>query len=123
MRIRKPTVHWNKADLGAVAHRNENEREFNQVPCGAEAWRGIHQRGPIESGLGIDTALDGCKIERNRAEESERYSHRANNEIFPARFDSAFCVVKTNQERRGQRSGLLAYPKHAQVRREINRHY
>src|ERR1035438_359157 len=101
MRIRKPTVHWNKADLGAITYGNENEREFNQVPCGAEVWRGIHQCGPIECGLGIDTAFDCSQIKRNGAEESERYSDRANNKVFPARFHGAFCVVKTNQQRRG----------------------
>src|ERR1035437_9717133 len=123
MRIWKPTVHWHESDLGTITHGNKNEREFNQVSCGAEVWRGIHQRGPIECGLGIDTALDYRQIKRNRAEESECYSHGANNEIFPSRFHSAFCVVKANQQRRGQRCGLHENQKHARVRRELARLY
>ena len=37
MRIGQPTVHGNKADLGAVTDGNKDERKFNQISGGGKA--------------------------------------------------------------------------------------
>ena len=123
VRVRQPTVHGHKTDLGAVAHGHKNESQFQQVARGSHAGSRGHQRRPVERHLGRNAAADRRQIKRDGSEQREGNSHGADDQVFPAGFDRALGVVKAHQQRRGERGRLDGDPQHSQIRRQVGRHH
>src|SRR5438128_3211989 len=121
MRIWQPGMQRREADLGAVAEKQEYERDVEKgrvEVCGV-----LDQQRPDHAVLAFAHDRAGRHVDQDRAEQGERNSDAAQDEIFPGRFQRGVGAIDADHQYRRQRCEFDRHPHQADIvrhKREIH---
>ena len=111
--VRQPVMHRHQADLGAVAEKQKNKRQRQNVRF--ELGLDAAEIRPQQRAAGAaEYALRG-EVEQDGSEQSLRDADTAKNEVFPCRFETRGSPVHADQQYRGQGRGFHRRPQDAKI--------
>jgi hypothetical protein len=96
--VGQPIVQGHEAHLGAVADQQEHERKREHRGLELVA-HGVKLRPQQRAAARSEHPLGG-EVEEDRAEQRLRYSHRAQDEVFPGRLEARGRAVQAHQQHR-----------------------
>ena len=115
VRVRQPVVQRREADLGAVAHQQEHERQARAPRARAApftASRCVHSSALTPSRA---EHLLGREVQQDRAEQRLRDADAAENEVLPAGLEARGRAVQRHQQHGRQRRRLHRDPQQPHV--------
>jgi hypothetical protein len=107
--IRECVVHRRESHLRAEA--DEDEQESSPQPAIIEPRGSIHQvdHGEADGRISLDLACRGNRQQKH-SHQGERNADRANQQVFPGRFERPVVAMEINQRRAGQSGRLDRHP-------------
>ena len=112
-------MHGHQPDLGPVADQEKDERELEHVWI--QLARHFKEFGDVQRRALVPQDPDRGIIGQHRAEQRQRDADRAQDQVFPPRFQPLTFSKERDQECRGERRSLDGHPQHAQTVRHRRR--
>ena len=113
VRVRQPGMQRREADFGAVAEKQEYEGNIEKGRV--EIRRALDQQRPDHAVLAFAHHRTRRHVDQDGAEQGERNSDAAQDEIFPGRFQRGVGAVDADHQHRRQRREFDRHPHQADI--------